>query len=311
MIPYKNFLTKPLKIHSQFQTCISMYVVGGTASKSVAEGVSSILDVPMANLISKRFPDDELYIRILDDIKGENVIIVQTTYPDRNIVELFLLQNAAREAGADEITVVMPYFGYARQDKKFEEGEPLSAKAIAKLISLQADKVITVDPHKEHILDFFSIKAFSCSGVPALAEYLRDKDIDMVLAPDKGALERAKQASKIIKCNFDYMEKTRIDGTTVEIKPKSLDADGKNVAIIDDIISTGGTMAKSIRELSSQGAKQVYVACTHGLFAGEAVKKLVSAGCNEIISTDTIKSDFSKVEMAPTISKLLSSISEQ
>jgi ribose-phosphate pyrophosphokinase len=286
-----------------------MYVVGGTASKSIAEGISNILNVPLVNLISKRFPDDELYIRILDDIKGEHVVIVQTTYPDRNIVELFLLQNAVKESGADKITVVMPYFGYARQDKKFENGEPLSAKAIAELISLQADNAITVDPHKEHILDFFSIKSFSCTGVPALAKYLSEKEIDMVLAPDKGALERAKKASKIIKCNFDYMEKTRIDGTTVEIKPKSLDAEDKNVAIIDDIISTGGTMAKSIKELKNQGSNQVFVACTHGLFAGEAIKKLVSAGCDEIISTDTIKSDFSKVDMAPNISELLSSLS--
>jgi ribose-phosphate pyrophosphokinase len=106
-------------------------------------------------------------------------------------------------------------------------------------------------------------------------------------------------------CDFDYMEKTRINGTTVEIKTKNLDVKDKKVAIIDDIISTGGTMAQSIKELKKQGAKQVFVACTHGLFAGEAVKKISSAGCNEIISTDTIKSDFSKVKIAPCIAGLL------
>ena len=172
---------------------------------------------------------------------------------------------------------------------------------MANLISLNADKVITVDPHKEYILDFFSTSAFSCSAVPELAKYLKDKDIDMVLAPDKGALERVKQASKIIECDFDYMEKTRIDGTTIEIKPKKLNAQNKNVAIIDDIISTGGTMAKSIQELKKHGAKNVFVACTHGLFAGNAVKKLDSAGCDEIISTDTIENEFSKVKTAPCI----------
>ena len=127
----------------------------------------------------------------------------------------------------------------------------------------------------------------------------------MVLAPDKGALDRAKKASKIMGCDFDYMEKTRIDGTTVEIKTKDLDVKDKKVAIIDDIISTGGTMAQSIKELKKQGAKQVFVACTHGLFADEAVKKISSAGCNEIISTDSIKSDFSKVKIAPCITGLL------
>jgi len=281
-----------------------MYIIGGTASKTVAEDLSKELKIPLANTISKRFPDEEFYMRILDNISGEHVIIVQTTYPDPNIIELFLLQNAAVEAGAKEISVVIPYFGYARQDTKFQEGEPISAKAIANLISLNADRVITVDPHKEHILDFFSTSAFSCSAISEIAKYLKNKNIDMLLAPDKGALDRTKQASKIIDCDFDYIEKTRIDGTTVEIKPKKLNVQGKNVAIIDDIISTGGTMAKSIQQLKKDGAKNVFVACTHGLFAGDAVKKLVSAGCFEIISTDTIQSDFSKVKIAPCISPL-------
>ncbi|MDH7517644.1 MAG: ribose-phosphate diphosphokinase [Candidatus Thermoplasmatota archaeon] len=285
-----------------------MYVVGGTASKTVAEDLSKELNVNLAKVVSKRFPDDELYVRIMDDISGQDVIIVQTTYPDPNIIELFLLQNAVQEAGADKITVVLPYMGYGRQDKKFENGEPISAKALANLIGQNADRVITVDPHKEHILDFFSVSAFSCSAVPEIAKYLKEKDVNMVLAPDKGALDRAKQASKIIGCDFDYMEKTRIDGLTVKIKPKNLDAKDKKAAIIDDIISTGGTMAQSIKELKKQGAKQVLVACTHGLFAGDAIKKLVSAGCNEIISTDTIKSDFSKVKIAPCISRLLLSL---
>jgi ribose-phosphate pyrophosphokinase len=278
-----------------------MYIIAGTASKSVADDLAKELKVPIAETISKRFPDNEFYTRIIQDIKGEHVIIVQTTYPDPNIVELFILQNAAEESGAKEITIIIPYFGYARQDTKFKEGEPISAKAMANLISLNADKVITVDPHKEHILDFFSTSAKSCSAVPEIAKYFSDKNIDMVLAPDKGALERAKTASKIINCDFDYMEKTRIDGNTIEIKPKNLDAENKNVAIIDDIISTGGTMAKSIVELKRYGAKNVYVACTHGLFAGEAIKKLTSAGCQEIISTDTISGQFSKVKIAPAL----------
>lgn len=282
-----------------------MYIIGGTASRTVAEDLSKELKVPLANIISKRFPDDEFYFRILEDISGKHVIIVQTTYPDPNIIELFLIQNAVEEAGAKEISVVIPYFGYARQDTKFQDGEPISAKAMANLISLNADRVITVDPHKEHILDFFSTSAYSCSAVPELAKYLKNKNIDMILAPDKGALERAKQASEIIDCDFDYMEKTRIDGKTIEIKPKKLDAQNRKVAIIDDIVSTGGTMAKSIQQLKKHGAKNVYVACTHGLFAGDAIKKLSSAGSKEIIATDTIQSKFSKVKIASCISPFL------
>lgn len=279
-----------------------MYIIGGTASKTIAEDLSKELNVPLANTISKRFPDQEFYTRILDKIAGEHVVIVQTTYPDPNIIELFLLQNAAIEAKAKEISVVIPYFGYARQDTKFQDGEPISAKAMASLIGLNADRVITVDPHKEHILDFFSTQAFSCSAISEIAKYLKEKNIDMLLAPDKGALNRTKEACKIINCDYDYMEKIRIDGNTVEVKPKKLNVQNKSVAIIDDIISTGGTMAKSIQQLKKDGAKNVYVACTHGLFAGDAVKKLVSSGCTEIISTDTIQSDFSKVKIAPCVS---------
>lgn len=289
-----------------FTICNNMFILAGTASLSIAKDLSKILKASLAETVSKRFPDNEFYVRILDDVKNEDVVIVQTTYPDPNLVELLLLQNAAKESGAKKITVVIPYYGYARQDTKFKEGEAISAKALATLISLNADKVITVDPHKEHILDFFSTNAESCTAVPEIAAYLKQRKIDLVLAPDKGALGRAKHTSEIIGCEFDYMEKTRIDGNTVEMKPKKLAADGKTVAIIDDIISTGGTMALAIKELKKHGAKKVFVSCTHGLFAGEAIKKLKGAGCEEeIISTDTIISDYSKVKTAPSIAHLI------
>jgi len=282
-----------------------MYILSGTASKSIAKDLSKLIKVPLLKTELKRFPDKELYVRILDNIKGKDITIVQTTYPDENIIELFLLLNAVKEAKAKKITTIIPYYGYARQDTMFKPGEAISAKALAELISLNSDKVITVDPHKEYILDFFKTKAYSVSAVPTIAEYLKTKKVDMILAPDKGALNSAKEASKIIGCDFDYMEKTRIDGKNVEIKPKNLDVKNKKVGIVDDIISTGGTMAKSINELKKQGAKKVFVSCTHGLFAGEAIKKLNSAGCDEIISTDTIENKFSKVKIAKALTNII------
>jgi len=283
-----------------------MFVVGGTASKTVAEDLSKRLHCPLISTAVKRFPDKELYVRILDDIKGEDVIIVQTTYPDSNIIELLLLQDAACEAGAETITVVIPYFGYGRQDKKFEEGEPISARVIAEHIGIHAHKIVTVDPHKEHVLTFFKIPAVSCSAISELAKYLKKKEtIDLVLAPDAGALDRTKRIAKRLGCDYDYMEKKRIDGTTVEIKPKTLDVQNKKAVIVDDIISTGGTMAKSIKELKKQGAKEIAVACTHGLFVGNAKELLVTAGCDEIISTDTVRSEFSKVKVTPAIMRTL------
>ena len=282
-----------------------MYILGGTSAKNVARNLANKLQQPLLQATYKRFPDDEFYVRVLDDIAGEDVLIVQTAYPDPKIVELLLMQDAVHDAGAKKITVVLPYFGYSRQDKKFEEGEAISARAIAQHISMHADCVITVDPHKEHILKFFTVPAYSCSAVSTIAQYLKEKNIDFVLAPDKGAKERAKEAATLIDCEYDYLEKTRIDGTTVKITPKKLDARGKHVAIIDDIISTGGTMANSIKELKKQGAKTVSVACTHGLFIGGAKEKLLSADCDEIISTDTIETEFSKVSAADCIAETL------
>jgi ribose-phosphate pyrophosphokinase len=285
--------------------CRIMYILGGTSAKNVAANLATRLQQPLLHTIYKRFPDDEFYVRILDDIAGQDVMIVQTAYPDPKIIELFLIQDAVHDAGAKKITVILPYFGYSRQDKKFEEGEAISARAIAQHISLHADCVITVDPHKEHILKFFTVPAYSCSAVSTIAQYLKGKNIDFVLAPDKGAKERAREAAAHINCEYDYLEKTRIDGTTVKITPKELDARGKHVAIIDDIISTGGTMANSIKELKKQGAKTVSVACSHGLFIGDAKEKLLTADCDEIISTDTIETEFSKISAAECIAETL------
>jgi ribose-phosphate pyrophosphokinase len=285
--------------------CCIMFILGGTSGKNVAENLANRLQQPLLRTSYKRFPDDEFYVRLLDNIAGKDVVIVQTAYPDSKIVELLLMQDAVHDAGAKKITVVLPYFGYSRQDKKFEEGEAISARAIAQHISLHADCIITVDPHKEHILKFFTVPAYSCSAVSTIARYLKEKNIDFVLAPDKGAKERAKEAAALINCEYDYLEKTRINGTTVKITPKKLNAYGKNVAIIDDIISTGSTMAKSIQELKKQGAKTVLVACTHGLFIGGAKEKLLAAACDEIISTDTIETEFSKVSVAECIATTL------
>lgn len=289
----------------KFIISIIMYIIGGTASKIVAENLSKKMRVPLASIQFKRFPDNELYIRILDDISGEDIIVVQTSYPDSCIVELFLLQNAIKEAGAQKVTAVIPYFGYGRQDKKFEDGEPISAQALARLISINADQIITVDPHKSHILNFFTVPAASCSAVPELAKFLKKKTVDLILAPDKGAIERARQASEIIGCNYDYLEKTRISSTKVSVKTKKIAAKNKTIAIIDDIISTGGTMATATCELKKQGAHRIYITCTHGLFVKDSVEKLCSAGCDEIIATDTILSKYSKVSTASCISKLL------
>ncbi len=282
-----------------------MKIIAGSASQQLAGKLASSVKKSLIKTKIERFPDRELYVRILDDIKDEDVYVIQTTYPDEHIIELFLLLDAVKRAEAKKITTIIPYFGYARQDKQFKDGEPVSASALARIISSLSDRVITVDPHKEHILDFFSIPARSVSAVPSISTYIKDKHIDFVLAPDHGALDRAKNAAKLLQCDVDHLEKTRIDGNTISITPKKLDAKDRTVVIIDDIISTGGTMAEAIKQLRKQGVKKVYVACTHGLFAGKAIEKLQKAGCDEIIATDTIQTEFSKVSVASVLREIL------
>ena len=282
-----------------------MYVVGGSSSNGIDKKISEKLGYPLANLEIKRFVDGEYYVRIMDDISNEDVVIVQTTYPDNNIIEMFLLQDAVAEAGAKSIYLIIPYYGYSRQDKKFEDGEPISARAMARHLSINADAVIVVDPHKEHILRFFDIPAFSCTAIPQIAKFLKGRNIDIVIAPDKGAKERARMTSEYIKSDYDFLEKTRIDDRTIEIKTKRLAVTGKNIAIVDDIISTGGTMARVVEELRNQGARDVYVVCTHGLFVANAIEKLRKAGSKEIVSTDTILTNYSHISVAPAIADLI------
>jgi ribose-phosphate pyrophosphokinase len=253
----------------------------------------------------KRFSDRECYVRIIDSVDEDHVIIIQSTISDAHIIELFLLMDAVRREQAKKITCVIPYYGYARQDKQFQKGEAISSAALAALISTNADAVVTIDPHKEHILDYFSIPAESISAIMPLSSYLQKKEIDLVLAPDAGAMNRAKQAASYLNCEVDYLEKKRIDSSTVQITPKNLDATNKTVAIIDDIIATGGTMARSIEELHRQGAKEIYITCTHGLFAGNAIEKLQNTRPTEIIATDTIDSEYSKVSTDQIISNKL------
>ncbi|HVM45997.1 MAG TPA: ribose-phosphate diphosphokinase, partial [Candidatus Thermoplasmatota archaeon] len=247
------------------------------------------------------FPDGEVYVRVPERLRGEEVVIVQTTYPTPSLLELLFLQEAAHDQGAAHITAVVPYYSYSRQDQVFQEGEIVTAKAVAQLVELKADRIITVDPHKEHILGFFGIEAHGVSAVPLLAKHLERMGVDTVLAPDKGALDRAQFAAKCLDAQFDYMEKTRVSGTEVTMKAKSLDVRGKTVAIIDDIISTGGTIATASAELKRQGAARVIAACTHGLFLNNALQRLHANGCDQVICTDSIQTDVSTVGCAPVI----------
>ena len=279
-------------------------IIAGSSSPMLAKNLAKEMNAPIASVSVKRFPDGECYVRLHEEV--EHAIIVQNTYPDENIIELFLLEDAAKRM-ASRIDVIIPYYGYGRQDKIFEYGEAISAEKMARLIEQDANSVILVNPHKEHIINFFSIPAMAADATTTIAEYFKGK-VDMVVAPDKGAAAMAEKAASVIQCDYDYFEKHRISGSEVETKLKSMDVAGKNIVIIDDIISTGGTMIQAIKQLVRQEANNIYVACIHGLFIGNADDKILQEGAKEIVSTDTIESAYSKVSVAKEIAKLLENL---
>jgi len=278
-------------------------IIGGPASQLLAGRVSEILKDNLLVSEFKKFPDGELYTRILDMISGGDVTIIQSTVTDSDIVSLLQLIDACQDAA--RINVVIPYMGYARQDKQFKPGEPVSARAIARAI--KADTVYTINIHDESILSHFEAKAVNLDATPVIGKYIKDLKLKdpLIISPDDGAIGLAQNASKDLGIDYDFLEKTRLSGETVSIKPKNLAVKGRDVIILDDIISTGGTMAQTITLLRSQGAHDVYTACVHPVLSNNAVLKLFKAGVKGIIATDTIDKGVSVVSAAPVIAKVI------
>jgi len=279
-----------------------LYVVGGSASRKLSQSLARELRVNNAMVESKRFPDGECYVRIKEDLKDQEVVLVQTTFPDPNLVELFMLQDAVREMSPSRLVTVVPYFGYARQDKKFNDGEAISARAISRLIDRSTDEFITVDIHAPKILEWFDVEASDVSVMPIFGRFLKEKGVDLVLAPDKGALDRASAAAKVLGCEWDHLEKTRIDSETVTMAPKDLDAYGKTVAIVDDIIATGGTIIRATEALKEQGAAKVFAVCAHGLYTKNALDRLEPV-CDAVFSADTIENPTNVISAASALAE--------
>ena len=285
-----------------------MDIIAGPASQLLAGRVTEVTEVLESNLLIsefKKFPDGELYTRVVDDI-GSEVTIIQSTVTDTDLIALLQLIDACSDAS--RVNVVIPYMGYARQDKKFKPGEPISARAIARTI--KADNVFTINIHDTSILDYFDAKTVDLDATPMIGKYIKNMKFinPLIIAPDDGAIHIAKSASSELGIDYDYLEKTRLSGETVSIQPKNVNVKGRDVIIIDDIISTGGTVAETISLLRKQGAHEVYAACVHPVLSNNAILKLFKAGVKGIIATDTIDKGVSVVSAAPVIASAIGSI---
>ncbi len=283
-----------------------MKIVAGSASVELGRKIAGNMGVDFISAEVTRFPDGELHVQV-PTFEDDTAAVVQTTYPNDKIIELFLIQDALREMGIKKIITVIPYFGYSRQDKLFAPGEAISARAMAKHIEIYSDHFVGMDLHADTILSWFSIPVSHLHATEPIAEWLKERNVNVVISPDKGGYLRAKYVAEHLGAEFDYLEKTRLSGEEVIIKPKNLDVKGKIVAIVDDIISTGGTIARASEQLRKQGAESIYAVCTHGLFIKNAVEKL-SGAVDEFASTDTIQSEHSRISVSRVIAKHLKAL---
>jgi len=289
-------------------------VAPGPASQELGRKVAEILKSKIVPVIFKTFPDGESYLRLDGDVKNEEVVIVQTTGPpqDMHLIQLFLMVDAAKNLGAKRVIAAVPYLAYARQDKRFLSGEAVSIETFIKLIEASGtDQFLTVNIHEESVLKKFTIPAENLSAITLLAKHFKKKGLAgaFSLAPDKGALELAEEAERILNggCGWLRKERDRLTGE-IQVEEKKFNIKGRDVIVFDDIISTGGTTAAAVKMLKTQGAKRVYTACVHPLLVGEAQRKIMQSGAEEIVGTDCVSSPVSTVSVAPLIAEALAKI---
>ena len=272
---------------------------------------------------TKKFPDGEKYLRVHGEVDDEVTIIQSTGYPqDETLIELLFLIKNLKDLGAKKVKVVVPFMGYARQERRFNDGEAISAKIVAELIELAgADEFASINLHEDCVRKFFNIPAYNLSAMPAIAEYLKEFTTDpIIIAPDKGALGFAEEISEILGCNCTYLKKVRLGPDKVETTIADIDESdddsskvqissvkGKQAIIIDDIIATGGTIVNAINILKEHGAVSVNVCCVHPTLVNDAVSKIYAAGATDLAGTDTLKSEVSSISLAKTIANYLKS----
>jgi len=290
-----------------------MKIVSGPASAKLGETVARSLKGELVSVLFKAFPDGESYLRFeTESLRDEDVAVVQTTSPpqDQRLVQLFLLCDNAFSLGARSITAVVPYFAYSRQDKRFMVGEVFSVETIVKLLKCcGVGRIVTVNAHSPSVLRSFGLRTDDLSAVPLLADYFRSHGLvkDAVsLSLGKKALSFAAEADSVLKGGFDYVStKRNVETGVVALEEKELHVRDRDVVIFDDIISSGGTMAKAVKFVRKSGARKVYAACVHPLLIGESRKSILESGAEDIVGTDCVPSPVSKVSVAPLIARAL------
>ncbi|HEV2215979.1 MAG TPA: ribose-phosphate pyrophosphokinase [Candidatus Dormibacteraeota bacterium] len=268
-------------------------LLAGSANPALAEKISADLNVPLTDTRLRRFADGEINVKIEDSMRGHDVFVIQPTCPPVNehLMELFIILDALRRASAGRVTAVIPYYGYARKERKTQPREPISAKLVANFITLAgADRLLLLDLHAEAIEGFFDVPTDHLSPFRIFADYLRTLDLHnlTVVAPDAGGGRRAEAVANQLQAPIAFGYKRRPEEDQAEVIAVSGDVKGRDCVVVEDIITTGGTISKLAQSLRSQGAHRVLIAATHPVLTGDAVDRLKKAQIDEVIVTDSV-----------------------
>ena len=271
-----------------------MKILAGNSNPQLAEAIAAYLGEPLTKCQVRRFADLEIYVEILENVRGRDTFIVQSTsYPTNdNLMELLIMIDALRRASAQRITAVLPYFGYARQDRKVGSRSPISAKLVANIITRAgADRVLTVDLHAGQIQGFFDIPTDNLFAAPTMVRDIKDQghaNNVMVVSPDVGGVVRARAFAKRLDAPLAIVDKRRDRAGESEVMNIIGDVQGRNCVLLDDIVDSGGTLCNAAEALLEAGAKSVSAYITHGVLSGGAVARIASSKLSELVLTDTI-----------------------
>jgi ribose-phosphate pyrophosphokinase len=268
-------------------------VFSGNAHPALAREICEHLDVPLGRAYIGRFPDGEVRLQILENVRGADVFVIQPTCRpvNDNLMELLILQDAFRRASAQRITAVIPYYGYARQDRKDRPRVPISSKLVADLLTTAGtDRVLALDLHAGQIQGYFNIPVDHLYSTPVTVDYFRKLRLKnlAVVSPDPGGVERARAFAKKLKAPLAIIDKRREDARVVEMFNVIGDVVGKTCLIVDDMIDTGGTLVRAAKALLEKGGAKVYACATHGVFAGDAVQKIRDSQLEQVVTTNSI-----------------------
>ena len=279
----------------------NLAIFAGESNRPLAEAIGEYLGISLGNAKITRFPDGETLVKLEEDVRGRDVFIVQSTCSPTNetLMELLIFIDCARRASAERITAVIPYYGYARQDRKDEGRTPITAKLVANLIGTAgADRVLTLDLHAGQIQGFFDIPVDNLYAEPVLRREFKTRNWEdlVVVSPDPGSTRRAGMYAAQLGADLAIVDKRRVSGDTVKHGYLIGDVTGKTVLMMDDMITTGGTICGSAKVCKDAGAKNIFVGATHGVFVGNAVENLTNAPIDEIVTTDTIPITQEKID---------------